>query len=99
MDEPRTYYTEWSESEGDKYHILTHIYCNLEKCYRRISLYSCNNGETDIETWPMDIGRGEERVRHIERVTWKLTLPKKKQKLTLPYTECWQFDLCFLCLF
>ena len=28
VDGPRTYYTEWSESENDKYHILTHI---LEK--------------------------------------------------------------------
>ena len=27
VDEPRTYYTEWSESEREyKYHFLTHIY-------------------------------------------------------------------------
>ena len=26
VDEPRTYYTEWSESERDKYHILMYIY-------------------------------------------------------------------------
>ena len=26
VDETRTYYTEWSESEKDKYRILTHIY-------------------------------------------------------------------------
>ena len=27
VDEPRTYYTEWSKSEEkDKHHILTHIY-------------------------------------------------------------------------
>ena len=26
VDEPRTYYTDWSESERDKYYILTHIY-------------------------------------------------------------------------
>ena len=25
VDEPRTCYTEWSKSEEDKYHILTHI--------------------------------------------------------------------------
>ena len=25
-DESRTYYTEWSESEKEKYHILMHIY-------------------------------------------------------------------------
>ena len=27
----------------------------------------------------MDMGRGEERVRRVERVTWKLTLPCVKQ--------------------
>ena len=26
----------------------------------------------------MDMGRGEERVRRMERVTWKLTLPYMK---------------------
>ena len=26
VDEHRAYYTEWSKSEKDKYHILTHIY-------------------------------------------------------------------------
>ena len=26
MDEPRVYYTQWSKSEREKYHILTHIY-------------------------------------------------------------------------
>ena len=30
--------------------------------------------ETDIENRFMDVGRGEERVRCMERVTWKLTL-------------------------
>ena len=34
-----------------------------------------NNGDTDIETRLMDMGRGEERVRCMERVAWKLTLP------------------------
>ena len=34
-----------------------------------------SNGETDIENRLMDMGRGEERVRCMERVTWKLTLP------------------------
>ena len=31
------------------------------------------NGETDIENRLMDMGRGEERVRCMERITWKLT--------------------------
>ena len=34
-----------------------------------------DNEETDIENRLMDMGRGEERVRCLERVTWKLTLP------------------------
>ena len=38
-----------------------------------------SNGETDIENRLMDIRRGEERVRCMERVTWKLTLPYVKQ--------------------
>ena len=29
---------------------------------------------TDIENRLMDMGKGEERVRCMERVTWKLTL-------------------------
>ena len=40
-----------------------------------------NNGETDIETRLMDMGRGEERVRCMERGTWKLTLPYVKQPM------------------
>ena len=35
--------------------------------------------ETDIENRLMDMGRGEERVRCMERVTWKLALPYIKQ--------------------
>ena len=37
-----------------------------------------SNRETDIENRLMDMGRREERVRCIERVTWKLTLPYVK---------------------
>ena len=33
-----------------------------------------NIGETDIANIFMDMGRGEEMVRCIEKVTWKLTL-------------------------
>ena len=33
-----------------------------------------SNGETDRENRLMDMGRREERVRCMERVTWKLTL-------------------------
>ena len=37
-----------------------------------------SNGETDIENSLTDMGRGEERVRYMARVTWKLTLPHIK---------------------
>ena len=43
------------------------------------NLFTGSNGETDIENRLMDIGRGEERVRCMERVTWKLTLPYAKE--------------------
>ena len=36
------------------------------------------NGKTDIENRLMDMGRGEERVRCMERVTWKFTFPYVK---------------------
>ena len=37
-----------------------------------------SSGETDIENRLIDMGRREERVRCMERVTWKLTLPYVK---------------------
>ena len=37
-----------------------------------------SNRETDIENRLTDMGRGEEKVRCRERVTWKLTLPYVK---------------------
>jgi len=78
VDEPRTYYTELSESERDRYmsYSNTHIQ-NLEKWYGRIYLQGSNR-ETDIEYIVMDMGRVEERVRYMQRVAWKLTLPYVK---------------------
>ena len=38
-----------------------------------------SNGETDVENRLKGMGRGAERVRCMERVTWKLTLPYVKQ--------------------
>ena len=43
------------------------------------NLFAGSNGEADTEDRPMDMGRGEERVRCMERVAWKLTLPYVKQ--------------------
>ena len=65
-----------SQKEKDKYCILTHIQ-NLEIQFGRICLQD-SNGKTDIENRLMDMGRGEERVRCMERVTRKLTLPYVK---------------------
>ena len=45
---------------------------NLERWYQRIYLQG-SNGETDIENSLVDMGRGEEKVRCMERITWKLT--------------------------
>ena len=39
------------------------------------SLFMGNNGQTNIENRNMDMQRGEERVRCMERITWKLILP------------------------
>ena len=33
----------------------------------------------------MDMGRGEERVSYMERVTWKLAKKKKKNSVVRPY--------------
>ena len=43
-----------------------------------VNLFQGSNGETDIENRPMDMMRGEKRVRCMERVTGKLSLPYAK---------------------
>ena len=63
------------QKEKDKY-CNAHIQ-NLEKWFRIIYLQG-SKGETDMENRLMDMGRGEERVSCMERVTWKLTLPYVK---------------------
>ena len=64
-------HSEVSQKEKHKY---PNIYIwNLEKWYQRIYLQG-SNGETNIKNRLMDMGRGEERVRCMEKVTWKLTL-------------------------
>ena len=66
--------SEASQKEKDKYHILTHIYIESRNMILKI-YFQASNGETDIENRLMDMGRGKKRVRYMERVTWKLTLP------------------------
>ena len=69
MDEPRTYYTEWNESERERQILYSNAYIqNLEKWYWKY--LQGNIGETDVENSHMDIGRGEKRVRYMERVTY-----------------------------
>ena len=76
--EPRAYFTEWSKSEREREISYSNAYIqNLEKRYWRIYLQA-SSGETDIENRLMDMGSREERVRCMERVTWKLTLPYVK---------------------
>ena len=68
--------SEVSQKKKDKYRILTHIY-RIQKNGTEEPLQG-NNGETDIENKLMDMGRGEVRVKGMEIVTWKLTLPYVK---------------------
>ena len=42
------------------------------------NLFTGNSGEIDTENRLMDMGRGEERVRCMKRVTFKLTVPYVK---------------------
>ena len=78
VDESRFYYTEWGKSERESKISYTNAYIqNLEKWHSRIYLQG-NSGETDIANRLMDMGRGEERVRCMGRITWKLTLPYVK---------------------
>ena len=72
-------------SQRDTTERLTHTHThthnayirNLGKWYRRIYLQG-SIGETDLENRLLGMGREEERVRCMERVTRKLTLPYVK---------------------
>ena len=78
VDEPRAYYTEWSKSEREREISYNNAYIwSLEKYYWKIYLQG-SSGEKDIDNRLMDTERGEERVRYMLRVTWKLTLPYVK---------------------
>ena len=65
------------QKEKDKCCILTHIY-GIQKDGTDKFIYRAAM-EKDIENRLMDMGGGQERVRCMERVTWKLTLPYVKQ--------------------
>ena len=68
-----TIQSEVSQKEKDKYHILTHIY-GIWKNGTEEFIYRAAM-EKQTENRFMDTGRGEERVRCMQRVTWTLTLP------------------------
>ena len=59
--------SEVSQEERDKYHIVTHIYMESRKMVL-MNLFARQQWR-DIEKRLMDTGRGEERVRYMERVT------------------------------
>ena len=42
-------------------------------------MFTRQQWRNNIENRLMDMGRGEKRVRYMERVTWKLTLPYVKK--------------------
>ena len=65
---------------------------NLEKWYWRIYLHG-STGETDIENRLMDMGRGEERVRCMEKITCKLTLNRLPMGICCMAQET-QMGLC-----
>ena len=65
-----------SQKEKDKYHILMHIY-GIQKNGTEEFTYRAAM-EKQTENRFMDMGRREERMRYMERVTWKLTLPYVK---------------------
>ena len=70
----------YSQQKQDR-HRYTYIPSLLKlPLYWRIYLQG-SNGETDIQNTLMDMGRGEEKVRCMERITWKLTFAVWLRKL------------------
>jgi len=68
--------SEVSQKEKDKHCLLTYIY-RIEKNSTERFIFRAGM-EKQIGDRLMDMGRGEERVRCMKRVTWKLTLPYVK---------------------
>ena len=67
--------SEVSQKEKDEYRILTHIF-GIQKNGTEELIY---RAAMEKQNRFMDMGRGKERVRCMERVIWKLTLPYVKQ--------------------
>ena len=64
--------SEVSQKEKNKCHVLMHIYESTKMAL--MNLFAGQQWRKK-ENRLMDMGRGKERVRCMERVTWKLTLP------------------------
>ena len=69
--------SEVGQKEKDKYHILTHVY-GIQKNGTEEFIYRAAMEKQTQRIDLIDMGRGEERVRCMKRVTWKLTLPYVK---------------------
>ena len=69
--------SEVSQKEKDKYHILTHIYGIWKNGTEEFIFRAAMENKHREYTYGHG-DRGEQRVRCMERVTWKLTLPYVK---------------------
>ena len=65
--------SEVSQKEKDKYCILMHMYGIYKNGTEELIFRATMEKQTENRL--MDMGRGEERVRCVDRVTRKLTLP------------------------
>ena len=77
VDEPRAYYTEWSKSERDKYHIK-HIYMVARKIILMILLLQDSKRDTNIENRLM-VTMGKEEGE----MTWENSI----KTYTWPYVK------------
>ena len=69
--------SEVSQKEKDKYRILMHTYGIQKDGTDEFICKAAMKKQTQrTDLWAQ--GRGKERVRCMERVTWKLTLPNVK---------------------
>ena len=69
--------SEISQKEKDIYRILIHI-CGIQKNSSEEFIYWATM-KKQTKNRLMDMGRGEERLRCMERITWILTLPYVNQ--------------------
>ena len=67
MDEPKAYYTEWSKSEENRYHILMHIFWMAQMVKKLPTVW---------ETWVWSLGREDPLEKgmatHSSILAWKI---------------------------